>query len=176
MKHDWLVEQVGVAGAGTFYEQLQDFMAWDYHYWLQRGSFELERGDNIEHAENFLDQAYSLNPDDILVRTAYGYLNLRLAILAPLGSDSRQLRDEGFDMLREAMAYHEGSDPHPFHIYGTCGLEWLRRGDVSGEERSELIKDLLKQVDVGRRNHPRDELLSNLVAEIQKAQLGIGSI
>ena len=38
------------------YDSLQSLMDWDYHYWLQRGSFEVEIGD-IEVAENFLEHA-----------------------------------------------------------------------------------------------------------------------
>lgn len=176
MKHDWLSEQIGVNGARSLYEELEPFMNWDYHYWLQRGSFELERGDNIEHAENFLNQAYALEPDDILVHTAYGYLKLRLAVSTPLAPESRGLRDDGFELLREAIASHNGEDPHPFHIYGSLGLEWLRRGDVTPEERADLLKELAAQVEAGRRNHPRDDPLRELNAELQKAQLGIGSI
>jgi len=39
--------------ARDIYEELESILSWDYHYWLQKGSLEVEAGD-IRLAENFL--------------------------------------------------------------------------------------------------------------------------
>jgi RecA/RadA recombinase len=171
MSHDWLTQYIGVASARQVYEALEAFMQWDYHYWLQRGSFELEHGE-FQHAENFLNQAYSLNPDDPLVKTEYAYLTLRRAVIAHIPGEARESLQEGFALLKEAIADREGSDPHQYHIYGKEGLNWLMRGDVTPKERTELLEELQAVVLEGVREHPSDERLRQLLVEVQNAQLG----
>jgi hypothetical protein len=172
INHDWLTHSIGLRGAKELFEELEPFLNWDHHYWLQRGSFELEHGD-LQLAENFLNQAYSLEPDDGLVKTEYGYLQLRLAVHEPSSGESRRLLEEGFDLLREAIASRNGTDPHQYHILGRQGLEWLRRGDVSPAERRQLLDELLGLVEAGRRDHPRDERLRQLLVDVQNARLGV---
>ena len=68
--------------ARDIYEELETILSWDYHYWLQRGSLEVEAGD-IRKADNFLSAAYSLHPEDYRARTAYAYMLMRKACEAP---------------------------------------------------------------------------------------------
>ena len=49
---------------------LEDVLRTEYHYWLQRGTFEVQFGD-LSLATNFLGQAHSLNPNDPLVATEH---------------------------------------------------------------------------------------------------------
>ncbi len=172
INHDWLAYNIGVSGSKELFEELEPFLNWDHHYWLQRGSFELEHGD-LQLAENFLSQAFSLEPDDGLVKTEYGYLQLRLAVNEPSSGESRRLLEDGFELLREAIASRNGSDPHQYHILGKQGLEWLRRGDVSLVERRQLLDELVTLVEAGRRDHPRDDRLRQLLVDVQNARLGL---
>ena len=173
MNHDWLTLHVGAAGAKHFYEELELMMTWDHHYWLQRGTCELEQG-NLPLAENFLSQSMSLEPDDPLVRTEFGYLRLRQAVISPSSAESRALLEEGFGLLRDAISDRQGSDPHQYYIYGSQGLSWLQRGDVTAVERTQLLKELAELVEEGRRAHLRDEDMRRLLVDIQNARLGHG--
>jgi tetratricopeptide (TPR) repeat protein len=171
MNHDWLVQYVGVDAARGVYEALEPFMQWDYHYWLQRGSYELEHGE-YQHAENFLNQAYGLNPDDPLVKTEYAYLTLRRAQFENIPREAREALGEGFALLKEAIEDRHGSDPHQYHIYGKEGLNWLLRSDVTPQERKDLLDDLQNVVLEGIQAHHSDERLRQLLVEVQNAQLG----
>ena len=171
MNHDWLTQHLGVAASRQVYEALEAFLQWDYQYWLQRGSYELEHGE-FQHAENFLNQAYSLNADDPLVKTEFAYLTLRRAVIAHIPGEARDNLREGFALLREAISDREGSDPHPYHIYGKEGLEWLMRGDVTPRERKDLLDELQTVVLEGVQRHPSDERLRQVLVEVQNAQLG----
>lgn len=170
--HDWLVQQLGVHDARLLYEELEDYVHWLHHYWLQRGSFELEHGD-LQLAENFLNQAYSMEPHDALVLTEYAYLQLKLSVAEPSSQESRRLLETGFDLLSQAIYARRGLDPHQYHIYGRQALDWLRRGDVSQKERDQLLQDLNEKVEAGRKNHPRNELLRALYVDIQNERLGV---
>jgi Mrp family chromosome partitioning ATPase/tetratricopeptide (TPR) repeat protein len=172
MNHDWLVEQVGVRDAREVYEELELLLDWNYHYWLQRGSFELEHGD-LNLAENFLNQAYSLAPDDPLVITEYAYLQLRLAITDSASADSRRLLRKGLDLLSDAIIARRQSDPHQYHIYGRQGLEWLRPGDVTAQEREDLLREITSKVEEGRKAHARNEPLRELFVDITTEKLGV---
>jgi hypothetical protein len=71
--HDFLKRMVGVMDARDIYAEVENHLSFDYHYWLQRGSLEVEAGD-LRLGEHFLDQALSLNADDFRVLREYGYM------------------------------------------------------------------------------------------------------
>ena len=60
--HDWLLQvltsgsddEADIAQIREVYETVESLLTNDYHYWLQRGSLETERG-RIDLAKNFLD-------------------------------------------------------------------------------------------------------------------------
>jgi hypothetical protein len=174
MNHDWLVQQLRPTDTRAVYEDIESLLQWHHHYWLQRGSFELEHGD-LHLAENFINQAYSLSPDDALVLTEYAYLQLRLAVAEPASGESRRLLREGFDLLSDSIKARRGADPHQYHIFGRQGLEWLRRGDVLRAEREAVLAEIAAKVDEGRKVFPRNEPLRELYVHVQNDRLGVAS-
>lgn len=172
MNHDFLSRHVGPQGGLRVYSELEAFMQWDYHYWLQRGSLELEAGD-IQLAENFLSQAYSLEPADPLVMTEFAFLQLKLAVNAPSGDEARTLLEEGRGLLEDAIRRRSGSDPHQYDIYARQVLEFVRRGDVGRKERGQLLDAAVKLVEEGRASHPRDERLREVYVRIQNERLAL---
>ncbi len=172
MNHDWLAHHVGVSAAQRIYSELEGLMQWDYHYWLQRGSLELESRD-IHLAENFLNQAYSLAPNDPVVQTEFGYMQMKIAVQLASGDESRKLLRLGISLLDAAIRSRGGSDPHQYHIWGSQGLRWLKRKDISRPEREAFLLEILQTVEAGRAVHPRDERLRELYVHVQNARLGI---
>jgi hypothetical protein len=45
LSHDMLIRSIGVESARNLYGSLEGLLHWDYHYWLQRGSTEVEQGE-----------------------------------------------------------------------------------------------------------------------------------
>lgn len=172
INHDWILSKIAISDARQMYEELEAYLHWDHHYWLQRGSFELEHGD-LQLAENFLNQSFGIEPNDVSVQTEIGYLKLRLATSESSTSESRRLLAEGFDLLAHAITARRGLDPHQYHIYGRQGLDWVRRGDVTADERSRLLNEILKRVEEGRAAHPRNDALRELYVSIQNERLGV---
>jgi hypothetical protein len=170
--HSGVLRELRVTEARRLYEELEPFLNWDHHYWLQRGSFELEHNE-LQLAENFLNQAYAIEPNDALVQTEVGYLRLKLATIEPSSMKSRDLLAEGFDLLIHAIRARDGKDPHQYHIYGRQTLEWLRRGDVTMSERERLLDEGLEVIEQGRGKHPRNEALRELYVDIQNERLGV---
>jgi hypothetical protein len=175
MNHDWLKRSLGLAAASQLMADLEPYLTWDYHYWLQRGSLELEAG-HEGLAENFLGQAAGMQPNDFLVQTELGYLRLRQAVRDPNGNVARELYAAGLQQLRGVILSRDHFDPHQYDIVGRQTLLFVRRGDVGAEEADGLLQDAGALVDAGRAKHPRDEHLRELIVSIHNERLGLGRL
>jgi len=152
------------------YDTLEAVLGWDYHYWLQRGSLEVERG-NVRDARQYLETAKSLNSEDHLVRTEYAYLQFRLAIESPRSPDAIGFVSMAIEALEEQIEERGASDFYPFHVLGSQGLAWSRHGHLAKEERRELLNRLLRLVEKGVRLHPFSNDLVALRDDLKKEVL-----
>ncbi len=171
MNHDWLTGGLGSEEARVFFTELEPYMAWDHHYWLQRGSLELEKGD-ISLAENFLHQAAGIAPNDMLVQTEQAYLRLTLAVQEADFSHARVLFDEARAALEGIMGRRNHFDPHQYDIYGRGALKWTERQDVPDRDRDDVLRAAVDVVERGRKKHPGDGRLRELLVDLQNRRLG----
>ncbi len=171
MNHDWLRRALGGRAGMAFLAELERYMAWDHHYWLQRGSLELEMGDP-SLAENFLNQAAGIEPNDLLVRTEIGYLKLKLAVGEKNAVYSKQLLEDGLSTLDWVMSRRHHFDPHPYDIYGRMILQWTARNDTSNSDQDIYLRKAVEVVQRGQKKHPRDGGLRELFVAIANRRLG----
>jgi hypothetical protein len=174
LNHDYLQRMTAnVATIREIYDLVEDLLAWDYHYWLQRGSFEVETGD-LSLAENFLNAAISRAPErDFRVRTEYAYLLLKKASNSPHAPSASEWADSALADLEQAMSERGTDDSYPFHVYGSQGLSWARRAPLAQAARITLVRRLMEAVDRGRELHPRKRDLSQLASDLKKEYLNI---
>ena len=147
LNHDWLIEHLHgqwdeIRG---IYDHVERTLGWDYHFWLQRGSFEVERGD-LHAAETFLESARSMAPDDYRVQTEWGYLQLRRATQDSEEAGSVQRATEALDELDDAIARRGDSDPYPFHVMGSAGLEFAAAAPLGRDEKLRLVSRIRRVV------------------------------
>jgi GTPase SAR1 family protein len=171
INHDFLSRTVGIEPARNFYGKLEDILSWDSHYWLQRGSLEVESG-SISLAENFLNQAKGLAPDDVLVQNEFAYLQFRKAIENPLRVDAKDLVEQAVRTLETLIALRGNFDSYPFHVLGSQGLSWSRRGIVDKQQRISFLQQLLRTVENGCGRHPYQKDLSELRDDLKRELLG----
>lgn len=171
MNHDWLKRALHPDPARGFLAELEQYMAWDHHYWLQRGSLELECGDR-SLAENFLNQAAGIEPDDHLVQTEVGYLRLTIGLEERDPVAAREIFDAGLAALRGVIQSRNHFDPHQYDIYGRMVLKWIDRDDLNEAERNAALRDALQIVDQGRNKHPSDTRLRELYVKVANRRLG----
>ncbi len=169
--HDFLHRTVGIERSKSFYEKLEDVLFGDFHYWLQRGSLEVEFGD-LAFAENFLGQARGLEPNDTRVENEWAYLLSRRAIESPLAERAKGLMEEAMEILKGLMEHPRGS-PYPYHVLGSQGLAWSRCAPLSGKQREELLSDLKDWVAEGVRQFPGERKLRRLARDLQKEYLSL---
>jgi hypothetical protein len=170
MNHDWLQRALGGQPARGFLAELEPYLSWDHHYWLQRGSLELEIGDQ-SLAENFLNQAAGIEPTDLLVQTELGYLKLKIAVAEKDLVHSQELLEEGLNALELVMARRNHFDPHQYDIYGRMVLKWSERDDVPAADRESYLRNASEVVERGRKKHPGDERLRDLFVKVTNRRL-----
>lgn len=172
INHEFLVRALGVEPARNLYGSIESLLHWDSHYWLQRGSLEVEYGD-LALADNFLNQARGLAPDDPLVDNERAYLLFKQAIQNPAGIDAPEMVTEATTLLEDLISIRGKFDPYPYHVLGSQGLAWARRGIVKLEEKKTYLQKLLRRIEEGQRNHPRQEDLKKLHEDLQRELLSL---
>jgi hypothetical protein len=172
LNHAFLQRSLGLEPTRNLYGDLERLLSWDFHYWLQRGSFEVEFGD-LSHAENFLNQAKGLAPDDPYVDTERAYLMFAQALAAPNTERAIALVEEATASLELQMARLDRRDVYPFHVLGSQGLAWSRKGIHSDVNRERYLRQVLQRLEEGEKRHPREPTLRQLHADVKKEYLNI---
>ena len=168
INHKLLLNLLGVSDAREVYESVEELLSFDYHYWLQRGSLEVEGGD-LRSAEQFLNQARSLSMD-LRVQTEYGYLLLKKAVHNPVDVHAEVWFDEGTQLL-EAVMNRSRSGVYPFHILGSQGLAWVRRRATTPEDKRRMLAVYINVVEDGLKKHPVSRDLRQLQQDLQRESL-----
>lgn len=154
INHDYLKRIADIDTVRDIYNSVEARLANNFHFWLQRGSLEVEIGD-LSLAEVFLNSASSLAPaNDTFVVTELAYLRLKKASEAPNTLAARTAAEGALKDLESVIAASGKNDSYPFHVYGSQGLKWARRGPHSEEERRALLVRLRNLVGEGTRLHP----------------------
>ena len=102
VNHDYLLRSIGLEGTRNLYGTLESILDWDFHYWLQRGSVEVEEGD-LGLARLFLSHARSTAEGDSLVENEWAYLLFREAIDNPGAKDAPELVEEATSILEDLI-------------------------------------------------------------------------
>ena len=166
INHEFLVKAVDLEEARKIFRELESLLASDYHYWLQRGSLEVECG-NLKYAEHFLGQARSLAPEDYRVQTEYGYFLMKKGIEAPTDVRAQAWVEEGMQLLEGVIGTRGEQDFYAYHVLGAQGLAWARRVRTASERRR-LLLYCENVVEQGVKRHPFRRDLEQLRLAIQR--------
>ena len=172
MNHDFLGRTVGVDRARMIYDELEGVLGHTPHYWLQRGSLELELG-ALDDAELFLNTAQSMDGTDGKIATEWAYLLLKKAVSNPTAPNSQSLWDDGEQRLIERINAGVNSE-HPYHILGSQAIAWSRRGIPTGkeDERNRFLSRITEVVAKGARAFPTDGM-KRLHRDMMAEHLGL---
>lgn len=170
INHSFLLRNLTPNEASSIYRSLEEILSWDYHYWLQRGSLEVEAGD-LRLAQNFLDQAKSLAPEDYRIETEYGYLLLRQAQEEKSNSKAEELFNEGISLLEDIIVSHGQFTPYPFHILAVQGTTWIQEASIARSEQLRLLDRLMHSIERGLRLHPLSLELQQAKSNLERQRL-----
>ncbi len=149
---------------------MEPILHWEPNFWLQRGSLEVERGD-LRLAENFLGQARSLTPDHPYVENEWAYLLFRKAIDVPGSSGAPDLVRDATEILMGLTHSQRGADVYPYHVLGSQGLSWSRRGIRNEEDRARYLRGLIEVVQSGVKKFPEAGALRQLEGDLRREVL-----
>ena len=169
LNHEYLLRVIGIEPARNLYASLESLLHWDYHYWLQRGSAEVEAGD-ISLAEQFLNQARSISPDDPFVQNEWAYFLFRRAVTQPGSAEAPSLVREATEILERLMQMGEYMGAYPYHVLGSQGLAWSRRA-MGLKKKEHYLQSLLTTLKQGIRRYPRNKELGQLYQDLTKEYL-----
>jgi hypothetical protein len=172
LNHDFLLRVTGREVARNLYGSLEDILAWDFHFWLQRGSLEVEDGD-LNLAEHYLNTGRGLDPDDTYLQTEWAYLVFKKACANPGAPEAAQAVNEATETLEELTT--RLGDPYPYHILGSQGLSWARRGIPGSVEKEKYLRKLLSKIEEGAKKYQNEEDLAQLHSDIKREYLQIAT-
>lgn len=167
LNHDYLFRMLDAEQARNLYGSVEQLLHWEENFWLQRGSLEVEEGD-IRLAENFLNQARSLAPDHPYVENEWAYLLFRKAIISPGSSEAPELVRDATETLKGLIDSTKNVNEHPYHVLGSQGLAWARRGIRNEDERAQYLRGLVGVVQEGLRKHPESDVLRQLENDLRR--------
>jgi len=153
--------------ARDLYTRLEPILSGDYHFWLQRGSLEVEKGD-VRRAENFLGAARSLGGDDFRVDTAYAYMLMRKAWEAPTDLHAEENLEAGIRELELVIEQSGEISEYPYHVLGTQGLAWVHRCEWNTETKRNFLEKLAETLELGLNHHPTSQTLFRLREGLKK--------
>lgn len=133
------------------YDHVEDLLSEDFHYWLQRGAFEVERGED-RYALHDLTAAMTTpgGEDDHRVLSEFAYLRLRLAKRNRSVEATRLARD-AIEDLERVIRRHGLDSPHTYVILARDGVEWLMEGPLKGSEREVMARGVIAALSSGER-------------------------
>jgi hypothetical protein len=177
MNHGWLIRHLPAnhQAVRAAYDAIEAIVGWDYHYWLHRGSYEVETGD-LQLAQNFLEQARGLAPDDYRVQTEWAYMVIKRAVQNPTSPDSRERVEDALAELEDAVIRRGAHDSYPAHAMGSQGLAWVRHGPLSNDEQLTLLPRLRHVVEAALDDHASNPVLRQLRRDLEEAYLLIGAV
>jgi SIR2-like protein/uncharacterized protein DUF815 len=170
INHEFLMNTIGFMTARDLYTRLEAILGGDYHYWLQRGSLEVESGD-IRKAENFLGAARSLGGGDFRVDTAYGYMLMRKAVDTASDLHAEEYLNAGIEELESVIERSGQYSSHSYHVLGSQGIAWVHRCGWTTDKKRAFLSRLVEAVEEGLEHHPTSQDLFRLRDDLKREVL-----
>jgi len=173
MNHEFLGQRIPhVSQVRELYADLEPFMDQDPHYFLQRGSYELERGD-MALAENFLAQARGFADGDYMVETEWAYLTMKRACSEPTNIRAGDWFQEGTDLLLDVIDQYGDRSPNTFVILAQRSIEWVEVAPIDFDAKRRLLESTKRTIERGVRRHGGNQQFAAAKVALQDAYLDL---
>lgn len=162
-----------ISRAREIYDAIGDYFRDDYHFWLQYGSLETEGG-RLSLAENYLDQAESLNKNDHYILNAKANLFLKKGVEAKDFESAVQFRERGNEILNDLILSRGGEDAHCYHVYCRQNFRWIDKWITDNEEKKKEFEKLREKTKEAILSHPFNKRLQSFEQTLQRSYLSLG--
>ncbi|HEU0250415.1 MAG TPA: hypothetical protein VFR48_06805, partial [Solirubrobacteraceae bacterium] len=159
--------------ARQIYADAEPYLASDYHYWLQRGSYEVRRG-SLAQAERYLQRCRLEGGDaDFRVDVEWYYMLLKGAASKPRTAKSKDDAAEAYAGLLHIIDERGTENEHPFTVLLSQYPRWLTRSELSMDEKRQRFETLRILGDRALVLHGYDSRTSKLRRELEKQYLSL---
>ena len=157
--------------ARDVYESLSTYFNDDFQFWLQYGALESEgRGGNLQLAENYLNQAFSLRPDNLYIKNALANLYYKKSLEASSVTEAASMKEEADRILIENLSDRRHNDPYTYNIYAKGYYEYSLKWAVGKRDLlKEYFSEIQKIIKQGLSLYPHDKKLQDINQTIVKA-------
>jgi hypothetical protein len=69
-----------------------------------------------------------------------------------------------------------GKGGYPYHLLGSQGLSWARRGIGTPRDKEAYLSRLLRKIEEGSNKYPKEEGLRQLLTDVKKEYLGLALV
>jgi len=163
--------QNNIDDARAIFDSIKESFDDDPHFWLQRGSLELEYGE-LSLAGTYLLAAESLAPDDWMIQTSKGYWTLKRACVSSDPKERDPLWKEGEGILRDVVTTHGGDTYYPYQIIGSQTVAFLR-AVRTGKQRQTMIQSAIQIVADGLARFPKNRDLLAVAQRLERVRVGL---
>jgi len=154
------------------YSDLEGLLTNDAHYWLQRGSYELERGD-IVLAENFLSQARGMVSGDHMVDTEFAYLLMEKACRDPKNVRANDWFQEALGIIYDAIDVHPAASANTYGVLAMHAAEWASCSATTKEEQAALLQSVRGVMAKAVRYYPGNPQFEKARDDLETAYLSL---
>lgn len=146
LNHSYLIRSLGLSEdhIRSIYDEVESILDSDFHYWLQRGSFEVEKGD-LTNAMHDLTSANTTSggENDFKVLTEFSVLRLKV-IKNSRSSESIALGLSAIEDLHRVIRERGTGSPHTISVLASFGVPWLLGALIGRTEKEELARETLR--------------------------------
>jgi hypothetical protein len=155
-----------------FYADLQDVLSIHYHYWLQRGTFEVNRN-RLRLAEPYLGRALVMGGDDLRVHVEYALLLYRKALSGEWPTEAGSFAREARSKLEDLVAKYGSQNPYPYHVLIKQETAWLEMSISDPQARYGELLNLRLIANEALRHHSHDAMIRRVAKDLERAFLDL---
>lgn len=150
--------------AREVYEKLATYFNDDFQFWLQYGALESEGyGGDLQLAENYLNQADSLNPNNLFVQNAIANLYYKKAIQTNNSVEAITNKGYADGILLSNMSDKGKDDIYTYYIYAKGSYEYALKWAMGDKSKlKQYLQDIYKITKQATDLYPNDKKLREL--------------
>lgn len=161
--------------ARDVYESISSYFANNAHFWLQYGSLEIEGiNGNLELAENYINQAESLSPNNTFIITTHCLLYYKQSTATDDENEAYVYKREAENIAIRMMKQSGKTNPHIYHVVIKGRLEfvikWISKYSTKKQELQQLVELSKEALSI----HPHIAKLKELDVIVNKTYLSLG--
>jgi Calcineurin-like phosphoesterase len=151
LSHSYLIGlQLSPSVTRSVYDSVEDLLQDDFNYWLQRGSFEVEKGeDNLAMHDLTAAMTTPGGEKHHNVLTEFSYLRLRVARRIS-SMEATKMGMDAINDLHTVILHRGAASPHAYVVLAQQGVDWLSMAPIGATQRHELAEESRRLLDMAK--------------------------